>query len=329
MDDSSFEIPGAGRLLVCQRTVTDDAFASFRAAVDAGTIAPEPQIGRKAVKARIAATRAVLQEGLGQTAARATLYYTLPNVPNLISPAEGALENVLSVLHDQLNLPFKSTYAARLGNFEIFDLNAWLDRPQPFLIEVVGDRGIDRSGPQTMEICRTPEFACIAHTAHLVGRVHGDVVVDRLVTLAPGEYRVRVQIPEQLDQFDFRLFSADGETLLHSERSTFLNRIGFVLAPVGRQITIEDDLSGRAAQKGGALASQAATVVAHTSHRSLIGGPAQGSWRKFAEDMEDTVAAQLPKASEDKWFPRGIEGEVGAIAMPIPEPDMRRRKSSH
>jgi hypothetical protein len=62
------------------------------------------------------------------------------------------------------------------------------------------------------------------------------------------------------------------------------------------------------------LAVQASTVLVHSSLRSLIGGPAKGSWRAFAEDMSQTVASHLPKPSEDRWFARGIEGEVGAIA---------------
>jgi hypothetical protein len=313
-DDSVVEIPDVGRLVVCQRTVTDDVWAGFRTALDAGKVILDPLIGRTSVQAHVAAARTVIQEGLGQTAVRTALYYTMPKVSDLLGDADGALEGVLSFLQEQLNLPFKGDYASHLGNFDIFDLNSWLDAPQPFLIEFVRNPGKERIGPQTMEICRTPVFSEAQHTAHLVGRINEDVVVDRLISLAPGEHRVPVQLPEMLDEFNFRIFSADGETLLHSEHSRFMNRVGFVLAPVDRQITIEDNLSGRAAQKGGAVASQASIVVAHSSHRSMIGGPAQGSWRKFAEDMEDMVDARLPKPSEDKWFPRGIEGEVGAIA---------------
>jgi hypothetical protein len=154
----------------------------------------------------------------------------------------------------------------------------------------------------------------VEHTAHLVVRVNQEVIFDGLIRLPPGQRRVPVQLPEWLDQFDFRLFGADGQRLLHSEHRSFFNRIGLVMAPVGGQMTIEDDLSKRAASRGAALGSQASTVVVHSSHRSMIGDPGEGTWRKFAEDMQQRVAAYAPTASEDKWFPRGIEGEVGAIA---------------
>jgi hypothetical protein len=312
-DDRSIEIPG-GQLLVSRRLVSQDVFDILRNSLDADVVSFDALLQRSPPPAKVAAVRAVIQDCLGHTAARATLYYTLPDIVSLMGNIELALECVLSILQDELNLPFKDQYAARLGNFEIFDLHPWLDRPRPFLIEVKRDPSRERTGPQIMEICRTPAFACVAHIAHVVGRVSGDVVVDRLVTLPAGEARLPVPVPELLDQLDFRLFDADGAVVLHSEHSSFLNRIGFVLSPIGRQVTLNDDLSTRAKSEGGAVAAQASAVVSMSPQRSLIGAPAKGSWRKFAEDMEDLVSARLPKTSEDKWFARGIEGEVGAIS---------------
>jgi hypothetical protein len=312
-DERSIEIPG-GQLLVSQRLVSQDVFETLRNSLEADVVSFDALLDRFPPPAKVAATRVVIQDCLGHTAARATLYYTLPDIVDLIGNTELALERVLSILQDELNLPFKDQYAARLGNFEIFDLHEWLDEPRPFLIEVKRDPSRDRSGPQTMQICRTPAFGCVPHIAHIVGRVSGDVVVDRLITLAAGELRVPMPVSELLDQFDFRLFDASGEVVLHSEHSRFFNRIGFVLSPIGRQVTLNDDLSTRAKSEGGAVAAQASAVVSMSPQRSLIGGPAKGSWRKFAEDMEDFVSARLPKTSEDRWFARGIEGEVGAIS---------------
>ncbi len=164
-----------------------------------------------------------------------------------------------------------------------------------------------------MEICRPPAFAQGGHLAHVTGRMHGDVVIDRLIFLEPGQLRVAAESPEWLDQLDFQLFDETGQTLLHSEQNTYMTRIGVVMAPITRQVTVEDDLSGRAVQTG--LGQQASVVQVHSSHRSMVGAPAEGSWRKFAEDMDDLVAAQLPARGQDRWFPRGIEGEVGAIAV--------------
>ena len=248
-------------MAISQCLVTEDQFDKFRNALDSGEVSLDTVLDRAAPPSKVAAVRTVIQDCLGHAAARATLYCTLPDVAVLIGPAEQALERVLSILQEELNLPFKGPYAARLGNFEIFDLHAWLDGPRPFLIEVKRNPSKQRTGPQTMEFCRTHAFACVPHIAHVVGRVNDDVVIDRLITLPVGEFRVAVAVPELLDQFDFRLFDASGETVLHSERSSFLNRMGFVLAPIGRQINLDDDLSARAKQKGAALAARASAVV--------------------------------------------------------------------
>lgn len=314
------ELAGAGRLEIRQRTLVDQEFKAFQDRLNAGSIALGLLAGPGAPGAAIKATRVILQQGLGQGAARVTAYYSLPDLASLIGEAEGALEQLLSHLERELNFPFKSSYAGRIGNFEVFHLNAWLDAPQPFLIEAASPPRIapgsppriDRSGPETLEICRTPDFARARHLAHVTGRVHGDVVIDRLVFLEPDDQRVAVVSPEWLDQLGFQLFDETGETLLHSEQNTYITTVPLVLAPVTRQVTIEDGLSGRAAQKG--LGKQASIVQVHTSQRSVVGGAAPGSWREFAEDMNDLVAAQLPPPSQDRWFPRGIEGEVGAIA---------------
>lgn len=312
-DEATIEIPG-GKLVVHQATVADENFIHFRDALNKGQIDASFVLPSRKGQVRIAATRAILQTGLGQSGVRTVLHYTLPNVQNLVGIEDGVLEGVLSNLQEQLGLPFKGAYAAHLGNFELFELHPWLDAPQPLLIEAIPNPDVDRSRPQTLEFCRLPAFAAAPHIAHIVGRVNGEVVLDRLVKLPPGERRVPVTAPETLDEFDFRVFSEDGETLLHSEQPRFINRIGFNLAPVGRQMTIEDELSNRAKSKDKGLGSRASTVIVHSSHRSMIGAPPPGSWRKFAEDMEQTVATHLPSPSEDKWFPRGIEGEIGAIA---------------
>jgi hypothetical protein len=312
-DEAAIDIPG-GKLVVHQATVADEIFARFREAVSAGQLDVSSVLPSRKGQVRIAATRAILQTGLGQSGVRTVLHYTLPNVQDLVGAEDGVLEGVLSVLQEELGLPFKGAYAAHLGNFELFELHPWLDAPHPLIIEAIPNPDLDRSHPQTLEFCRLPAFAATAHIAHIVGRVNGEVVLDRLVNLPPGERRVPVTAPETLDEFDFQVFSADGKTLLHSEQPRFFNRIGFNLAPVGRQMTIEDDLSNRAKSRDKALGSRASTVIVHSSHRSMIGAPPPGSWRKFAEDMEQTRATHLPSPSEDRWFARGIEGEIGAIA---------------
>lgn len=156
-DEAAFEIP-SGKLVVHQATVAANDFARFREALGAGQIDASSVLPSTKGQVRIAATRAILQTGLGQSGVRTVLHYTLPNVQDLVGVEDGALESVLSGLREQLGLPFKGAYAAHLGNFELFELHPWLDAPQPLLIEAIPNPDLDRSRPQTLEFCRLPAF---------------------------------------------------------------------------------------------------------------------------------------------------------------------------
>ena len=311
-DKATFELSGDGRLCVHQSAISDENFSRLQTALSSGMLDTD-SILAPAIRVPVGAARTIIQESFGQSAIRTKLYYTLPNLHSLVGTDNGALEKVVSTLQEQLNLPFNGGYAGHLGNFEVFALHPWLDAQSPFLVEFIPNQSLDLGGPQRMEICRLPKFATVAHQAHIIGRVNGEVIIDRLVKLSPDERRVLVEAQERLDQLDFSVFSADDGMLLHTEKQTFLNRIGLVMAPIGRQMTIVDELSTRAEGKSKGLGLEASTVMVHSTQRSMIGAPVDGSWRKHAEDAEQLVAATLPRPSEDKWFPRGIEGEIGSI----------------
>jgi hypothetical protein len=135
-EDRTVEIADAVKLLVSQRTVSDDDFRRFRQAAEEGAIKPHLLGCTMTREHRTAHVRRIVQDGLGQTAARVVACYTLPNPETLFGNSDSNLATVLSFLESELNLRFKSSYAARFGNFEFFELNPWLDETQPFLVEV-------------------------------------------------------------------------------------------------------------------------------------------------------------------------------------------------
>ena len=293
------ELPGL-KLGIQQATIGETAFEEVCRRLNDGEIDLRAVFGADTPVTAICATRHLLEAVLGQTAAPVTAYYTMPTLVELLDNDEAALLPLLDALECELGLPFKSSYAARLGNFECFDLHPWLDRSQPFLIEA---QRVDLEGVNAVyRIGRTPEFAAIKHMAHVVGRVNGDVVVNRLFDLPVGQEELVFDVPERLDELEFSLFEAAGR-IVHSEKSTFMNRVGLVLAPIHRRVQVDDDLSRRA----GPSRQGASIVAAHSSMRSLVGAPETGSWRKFAEDMTDVVAQHTLSPSEDRWFPRGID----------------------
>ena len=116
-NDRSIDLPD-GQLIIGQYLVAEDVFDTFRHTLDWGTVSFDALLDRTTPPSKVAAKRVVIQDCLGHAGSRAALYYTLPDVPALIGPAEQALERVLSILQAELNLPFKGHYATRLGNFE-------------------------------------------------------------------------------------------------------------------------------------------------------------------------------------------------------------------
>jgi len=169
-------------------------------------------------------------------------------------------------------------------------------------------------GPRILEISRTPEFAGDRHIAHVVSQVHGDVLLDRLITLEPGQLRSPpLECTEPIDELHFRLFRDDGAVLIHHEHSTFLRSVNVALASRSRELIIEDKLSARAKQKEDMLGEKASRVRAHTSHRVHVSMGSNGSWRPFSKRMAQIAATRMPRRSDDRWFPKRIEAEVGVI----------------
>lgn len=310
----SVDLADGATLHMSEHAIAEQPMRQLRDALQPGNVLPNLLPGLTIAPTRVRAVRQVIQDSLGHSAVRARLHYTLPHVDALLGDDGAVLDHVLDVLQAELNLPFKGDYATRLGNFEVFELGDWLNGPRPFLVEGVRDFEKPGEAPEALVIRRTQAFAREEHMAHLVARAAGDVVLDRLIRLPANEPSVRVAVPEQLDGIELRIFDRSGETLIHHESSSFINRIGLVMAMAGPRMTIEDRLSDKAKQGGPALARRASQVESYSPERSQVGAPDAGSWRAFVDNMREIVAARLPQASEDRWFPRGVEGEVESIA---------------
>ena len=310
----SVDLANGATLHINEHAIAEKLMRQLQVGLQAGEILADMLPGGKIVPTRVQAVRNVIQDSLGHSAVRAQLHYTLPRVDALLGNEGTVLERVLEALQAELNLPFEGDYATRLGNFEVFELGDWFDGPRPFLVE--GVRNFEKPGeaPEALVIRRTLAFAREEHMAHLVARAAGDVVLDRLVHLPANEPSVKVAVPEQLDGVELRIFDQGGQRLVHHESSNFINRIGIVMAMAGHRIVIDDELSSKAKQGGPVLAQRASQVGSYSPERSQVGAPDPGSWRAFVDDMREIVAARLPQPSEDRWFPRGVEGEVESIA---------------
>lgn len=299
-----------GDLEIVEQTVDGETAARFESQLEQGTIALAHLFESDPPSLPVAASRRVIQSALGQAAVRARLYYTLPELDSL-SHEGGVLFDILGTLEQEIGLPFTSSYAPRIGNFEVFEMHDWLDMPPPVSCELVSPRNFD-DGPQTWEISRTPNLAETACVAHFVGWSDGDLIVDRIVFLEERAQRVVIACTEQIDRYEFRLFDGTGATLLHREDHTLIRQIGLNMTPILHQTKIDDRLERRArAARGKRVPDR--IVQAKTSQRSVVGAPRPGSWREYLQSIAALVSRHSSAASADRWFARGIDGELGVL----------------
>jgi hypothetical protein len=312
LDDQTIDVAGQ-RLTICQALINDADFQRIKFELHRGWICLDKiRPGAKSGQ-RVVASRQVFQEVLGHGRARSELYYTLPNIEKWEGDEE-VISSILVELQRELNLPFTGRYSSHLGNFEIFHLSYWLEMDPPILCEFLrmDSRNPDQSA--TLEICRNSELLEETQIAHLISRNDGDIIDDRLIELPSNKARLPVVLPEDPDSFELWVFNLDADkNLIFYENSNFIRQISFVMSVPGATLDIQDKLSDRARQIRSPGSGQISEVTSTSSNRSLVGGPPDGSWRSYTKKMREFSDEAFPKSSEDKWFPKGIHGEVGAI----------------
>lgn len=240
----------------------------------------------------------------------------MPTADIAFGPSGADLKPILGHLTAELGLPFGEEYIAHLGNFEVFTLVPWTETQPPFVIE--GERveqtGRESRGPRSLLITRTPDFAVERHFAHVVIRESGEVLEDKLIELPAGICRSDpVQVSNVIDSFDCSLFDRSGR-LLHRQSSNFLREIGMVMEIGGGGVVLNDALTARAAGVSPALA-QAASVVRprHSQRIRVAGDDGPFAFRRYSAEMRAFLRRHRPPASDNRFFKRSIESEVGAI----------------
>lgn len=284
--------------------------------LEAGIIDLSRAFDRCRSKIPVKARRYLIHDVFGHSAAKVDACYTLPDPLRIAPPA--TWRSILQQLETTLGLPFTKEYASHVGNFEVIHLQRWLEQPPPFTIEAVGGQDADvreDKGIRLLQICRSEEFAQEAHLAHVACHNEGGRLLDRIIVLGKGELRSPViEASEGIASLDFSLYDHSGEVLIHRETQHFLTQINLIMSMKGRRLHIEDRLT-KAAQNRSRLLGQSASVVeAHSSQRSKVSFEGDASkWIAHRSRMLSLVKACFPPSSEDRWFSRSLDDEVGVI----------------
>jgi len=311
-----YPLPSGKKLLIRQATVSIELFTQFQGRLEQGIIEIKCFFDEENCTGQIRDQRITIQESLGHNAARVETFYTLPDLKVMFSDfIDADLPIVLSILENEINQPFSSKYASRLGNFEVIHLNEWLDHPQPFLIDLVrskeGKQG--EKSNRHIEICRTKDFAKCKHMAHIVCKTNEDTILNILISLAVDQLRSDTIIsPENIDEIEAWLFDECGK-LIHHEYHRLLRTIVTTLNLQGRQINIRDKLSEKASQVSKILGDTASKVNSYHSQQSMINMLTTGLYADYKNQMSNIVAEIMPVSDLDKWFTRSISEEIEVI----------------
>lgn len=303
-------------MIISQRIVGDDTADLIRKNLEGGVVDLSGIFDKSDGPLNVLARRETIGEILGHSAAVITSFCTLRNWRNL-NPDVGVWSDIFQVLEQDLGFPFKSDYAAHIGNFEILRLQAWGEEVAPFGIEPVdhpeqieGDRSV-----RAFQIFRSAEFAEVAHIAQIVGHSCKERVLDRLISLSVGQLRsATIECAEVVDAYEFSMFEAASGRLLHREAFPFLTQIGMNMSVAGGTVQLDDRLSRKAKAAGKETAQSASNIQSHSTMRSLIDHKASRAFRQYKSDMHELAEVCFPQKGEDRWFPRTLDNEIGVIA---------------
>lgn len=305
-----------GAVLTMRQALIEDCPArSLIDSLEKGEVDLGSMAGMAPTTLRVETTRHTIVEALGHSAARVTSYCSL--IDHLkIESRTSTWRQIFSVLEHELGLPFTKDYATHIGNFELIGLQDWLENPPPFSIEIVDEPHSreERRSIRRLRICRSEDFSRSTLVAHLVAYGERDRLIDLLLTLRAGDaWSETIESPEPLDRYELSLFSSDNSTLIHREARSFMIELNLTMSMAGRRMHIEDRLTRAAQQAGVSLGHSAAIVESRSSQRSQIHLEHASLRRERASALRALALSCFPPKSEDRWFRRALDNEVGVI----------------
>lgn len=256
----------------------------------------------RAVKAR----RRTLEAGFGQTSVPVDAAYTLPAVAGAVAQDPDLLE-ALGVLEAELGLPFLDRFAGRFGNLDLFHLQDPSGVPAP--IAISSDRS--QPGRERFVIRRRSPLLEQDLVARLVLTSGEDVLDDRLIGLPSGVEGVAVPAPVHVAAYDLSVYPAQGGERVFAESSSYLmetvlnSRIGH------EDLEIDDRLTSRLESRPDLLKA-AGSRRTYTSSIDTISDPEDRIRAPTRRIIERVRRAR--SGSQDRWFARTLDNEVGVIS---------------
>lgn len=254
------------------------------------------------------AHRTIIAEAFGHSAAKVDCNYGL-QPPHVLFPKQQDVQALIEYCTAQLGFSFSDSFATHLGGFDLFHLDTWLDQPALFRSEVVKDTS--NHIPNALRIWRY-----LSKKKQLViqlcARTDGEIVLDKIVLMAKSIDQLDIALPGQIDAYELRIFDFVDGTLRHKEDTTLVRELNLSMNMPGRTITHSDRLSKKASAYGAKTSQRASSTTTITTTRSLI-STGDNSLRAHTHALKSFLDDHLKKPSEDRWFSRSLDSELGVI----------------
>jgi hypothetical protein len=255
-------------------------------------------------------TRNLMHFGLGHTVVRVSLTSTLPDIE---SEELTPLHELMSPMEAELGLPFTTSYASRVGSFEIFDLKPPFEGPPE--IQIVSQRlPGQKSGPiEAIRIDRSGSLSLQSLSVHTAFRAEGNLLAEFLSPCGPGTSDL-VVLPtgKYFDEVDCWVFTACDGQLVYYEHMNYIMSIPIGIAMQSGRIALSDALTKSLQGVDKAVAKSAAMVTRRSAERLTVDA-GDSDWRRFNKRATELNRAGIDDGRRDRWFPRGLISEAKAI----------------
>lgn len=246
--------------------------------------------------------REVLVDVFGHSPVRALHYVGPISVDELVNQVPDTVD-AISFLRKELGLDFRKEFAGHLGGFDLFEI------PYPF------------DGPAFFESCSVRKREknilrltrkALGHELMVAVRMDslGEVVYQRLIKWPCYDHEVDIDLAATVDSFNVEVYTASSGELVYREDCTFVMEVQLNSEMSERTLLHRDALERRAQSIGARDRSIAKQTTSHTSTVMRVGANAV---RTQVRQVQRALQ-EITDASADKWFSRGIGGELDVIA---------------
>jgi hypothetical protein len=132
LKDERVQLSASRSLLISQSLVEPHKADEFQAVLNHNEVRLSVFFSKMSKTEKVRLLRSIIHPALGHSGCLVKTFSTLPDLTKEPFSDNDDFRRILEVLQAQLDLPFVTSYANRLGSFECFALHTWLEEISQF-----------------------------------------------------------------------------------------------------------------------------------------------------------------------------------------------------